>query len=370
MSDDASFAKIAFKGNRFSGGHLPLEVVGDLSTYREIIVGIAKSLWKEKNPERKRLPKGFDSLLSLALTDVSEGSAVAHIERERLVEPLPFPDAEYADLFDESQNLFIEGIVAANENGTLARIPGDLFHKVGKMGKRLRAGEVIEFAPHGNWDSSVSFSNKTKENLSSLLHIDFEKTFEGFGIVTGSEERSSQVFVLSEIGAVKYEVEGGLIRQRFDGRIGEIVEFSFDALVDSKRHLKRFLKGHYIELIDDGPDVGRITERIGKFVSMSSGWLDGEGEKISRQASQTALDVIRFLNASYDGIAVYPMLEGGIQIEFETEDWSAELAFSSEGPVELVVASLLDEKDFFNQYEDLNSVLLSDLMNLNGVFSQ
>jgi len=174
--------------------------------------------------------------------------------------------------------------------------------------------------------------------------------------------------VLSEIGAVKFEVDGGLIRQRFDGRIGEIVDFSFDALVDSNRHLKRFLKGHYIELIDDGPDVERTAARLKNFSSMPAGWLDGEGERVTEQTTQKALDVIRFLNATYDGITVYPTIDGGVQIEFESDEWSAELAFSSEGPIELIVASLVDEKDFINQYEELNATLLSDLMNLNGMF--
>ena len=354
------FAKIAFKGKRFTGGRLPLEIVGDLSTYREIIVGIAKARWKQKNPSRKQLPRGFDNYMALFLTDVTDGSACAHIEYD-------FSDFEAEQIFQDAQRVFVESVNAANDNGSLGHIPVSLFPKFARMGKRLEASEHLEFFTSSDWNNPVIFSNQTKENLSHLLNIEYEKTTDGFGIVTGCEEKKAVVSILCELGVIEFPVSQNAIRTDFDGRIGEVVEFSFDGAFRADRSFKKIIKPHYVDFVEDGADYERLSARLESFADLAPGWMDGEGSPPSQLAINAARDVARFLCATYTGIRAYPMLSGGVQLEFETDDRQRDISmeFDDEGGVELVLLHD-DGREVEKAYASVDSQLLRDTMILSG----
>ena len=53
-----------YKGSRFRNARLPVDVLSDLSAFRDLLVSYAKDEWRRRHADRKRVPKGFDKSLS------------------------------------------------------------------------------------------------------------------------------------------------------------------------------------------------------------------------------------------------------------------------------------------------------------------
>jgi hypothetical protein len=88
------FADPKFRGGRFEGNGLPVDVLPELSAYREAIIALAKSLFLQSHIGRQRVPKGFVDSFRLVLRNVEEGSAVPILER---VEPDISPALLFGD---------------------------------------------------------------------------------------------------------------------------------------------------------------------------------------------------------------------------------------------------------------------------------
>ncbi|MDV7395841.1 hypothetical protein RZS08_30905, partial [Arthrospira platensis SPKY1] len=57
----------------------PLELLKDISVLEEMIIEVAKWRYLQDHPDRKRSPRGFTDGISLKLTAIDEGSAIARI---------------------------------------------------------------------------------------------------------------------------------------------------------------------------------------------------------------------------------------------------------------------------------------------------
>lgn len=337
------FAEISFKGSRFDGGVLPLDVLGELVTFRSIIMEIAKSVWREQHPTRKRLPKGFEDYFQLSFVDVHEGSAVAEISRETQdLTPL-FPDGDIYDIFDKAQSIFLKGIAIANTDGSLGEIPEELTGKLANLGKRIQPKEALEFRSTGSAfeDGAAILTQKTRELIFRRAGQSFEKIVEGFGILRGTNESKSCITVLSELGEFDFEVPLQSVRLKFDGKIGEVVEFSVEATIGADGLAKKIASVHYVDIVEEGDDVPRIIRRLEDFSLLQKGWLDGVGEPISSAACRQARDLARFINSIYSDLAVFPTPEGGVRFEWADElvDISVEIE-----PSETIFVHVLNMK--------------------------
>ena len=59
------FTTLVFQGPRFGEAAMPLEALPELAAYRDLLIAVAKSLFQADNPDRHRLPKGFESSFRL-----------------------------------------------------------------------------------------------------------------------------------------------------------------------------------------------------------------------------------------------------------------------------------------------------------------
>lgn len=140
-------AEIRFVGGRFErlGGLLEFDVFDELRRYKVILIEIAKDVWRRNNPERKKLPQGFEKGIRLAFREVHAGSSIIPIERVLELEDedpslLPPPDE-----VDEAAGI-IDGTLKAAERDV--RFPDGLTKRIlplfGEWGRALRADEAIE----------------------------------------------------------------------------------------------------------------------------------------------------------------------------------------------------------------------------------
>jgi hypothetical protein len=91
MTERRSFL-LRYVGARFEGHRLPLDVLPDLSAFRDLLVSYVKTEWRVAHAERERLPKGFEKSIAFDLVGIEDGSAVPQLEWDRDTAQLLLPD--------------------------------------------------------------------------------------------------------------------------------------------------------------------------------------------------------------------------------------------------------------------------------------
>jgi hypothetical protein len=80
-------------GKRFDGHSIPLEFLGDLAVLEPMIIEVAKWRYLRKNKDGKRSPRNFTDGITLTLTAVENGSAIAKIALALAVNSLIIPNS-------------------------------------------------------------------------------------------------------------------------------------------------------------------------------------------------------------------------------------------------------------------------------------
>jgi hypothetical protein len=89
-------------GSRFGQPGMPVEVLPELTAYRELIVAVARELFLRRNLGRQRVPRGFTESFQLRLERVDKGSTIPVLER---VNPGQALHPEFDDFFRNPETL-------------------------------------------------------------------------------------------------------------------------------------------------------------------------------------------------------------------------------------------------------------------------
>ena len=76
-----------------------------------------------------------------------------------------------------------------------------------------------------------------------------------------------------------------------------------------------------------------IQSRLGEFLALKEGWLEGEGKAITPAAIAAAVILLQPANErpEFPPASIYPTPEGGVQAEWVTEKWLTDVNFPPEG---------------------------------------
>lgn len=98
------FIQPRFVGSRFEAHTLPVSAAKDLAAYEELVLELAKHLFRTKHQNRGRIPKGFGNGFNLHLEKIDKGSArpalVAVLAAAELFSSLPVEITEARDLIN------------------------------------------------------------------------------------------------------------------------------------------------------------------------------------------------------------------------------------------------------------------------------
>lgn len=325
------FVTLVFKGRRFNNAQLPLETVTELAAYRALVEAAAAYLYKQDNPSRHRVPKGFYESFQLVLTGtIEEGSAVPSILRkfDHPFTPALFASEAPSDLFDQGRAL-IEKLIAEAAAGRLDKIPPQLFAGFKAFGSSLEAEEAIVVAGPGTregpaydaiirqrilattgpYEDSVMIVGEVR--MADLDEESFKvRTTEGEKI----EVRSASIFLPVALRSLSAE-------DRVQVRVRGIGVFS------AQGHLQRISMATDVRLAEEGEENESRTgcptpmnEQIATLRGLAPGWLDGEGLAY-RGSDLDWLEAYLARLVTSSGVPcpyIYPTPEGAVRVE-----WSA-----------------------------------------------
>jgi len=331
------FIQPRFVGPRFEAHTLPLSAAKDLAAYEELVLELAKHLFRQKQQDRVRVPKGFASGFSLHLEKIEDGSArpalVAMLAGAQLFSSLPAEITEAKEL--------VNAVIATEAGQPFpSSFPKDLYSYFNRIGRSLEDGEQIEWAPDSPTNKTALTPTKRKRLV--LAH---RETYEAEVRIVG---------LIEELDAKK---RTGTLRT-LDG---EAIAFVFDdpffadlkeALGNQVIHAR--IKG--IGVFDVNDRLGSITEidqleslphyklvsSIEALAGLPKGWLEGHGiPPKAEDLNWLAAEVAKSFPESLEHPCVAPSEEGHVILEWIRPHARIELeANFSEKKLELYATNL------------------------------
>ena len=171
--------------------------MGELAAYKRLVLECAKELWRRANPDKERLPKGFEERLTLQFTELLPGSAVVPLRRVVVQEQLSL---DFDDEFDEAAALIDDAIIAAESDELLpSAFPRSVIPLFHEFGRSLRESETL-FVQSRHRSAAAPYTAKARGRLADWTEASYEDVVDVVGEVNMANVRG---------GAFELTVSGG-----------------------------------------------------------------------------------------------------------------------------------------------------------------
>lgn len=315
---NAEFLKPRLIGARFEQHAIPLDMLRDLSALEDLITDVAKWHFLKRNPERKRLRRGFTKGLALKLTSIEEGSAIPVISLV-VASKLLFP-TEVEECFEAARESIVRAIGAAASGDDVGRyIPERVLGHFEKIGRGLLDGEAIEFAS-GDCIAPVVLTKETRRTLLLAGHgvCSVQETVTLYGLIPEADQKDMTFHI--ELP------DGRKIKAPLLASYNDTVMEAFNCYKQSARVCLQgigiFSRSNRLEHVDSVDQLVLIDEldvyaRLTELAALKDGWLDGEGKALDPSELRWLEDWFSsFIQDDLPLPHLYPTIDGKVRAEW------------------------------------------------------
>ena len=270
------FLKPKLTGSRFKGKVVPLHVLADFAVLEQMIVDVAKWKFREGNPTRKRVPRGFTEGISLKLTGVEDGSAILVISLFFASTQLSPPAS--TSYFEEARTAIVGAIREAQEGKPITDLPAKMLGYFGRFGRSLEPGETVEFDD----TKTGGLARLNQETRHRLVIASTVKEYTGDIVLHGTVPEMDQRNRWFQVGRPDgTTVKAPLTETHFDTVLeafndyaaGKRIRMYASGLFDRDRKLKGIESVDQVIVIDPLD----VRARVEELKLLHHGWLDGKG---------------------------------------------------------------------------------------------
>ncbi|OSQ35490.1 hypothetical protein [Thalassospira mesophila] len=358
MSIIEQFLEIKYKGERFSGGRLPLDVLADLQALEEILATFAREIWLKEN-DRERMPKGYTDWFHMSLTGVEDGSALPKLQlqvNEDQQRSLDGSDTRFS-LMQKAETEFFRVIKAAADGDKVTLSPSQI-RNFNRFLTNLKPGEAFQYTSRPTSGSTsgeniVFLDLERRKRLLTSVTSTYEQRIQGRARLKGVEEEGKLKFFSNSLKQFLV-VDNSRPPTEYGKHIGNYYEFD---LTVERRHddsISNVITIHELSLLEN-PVISAIDE----MEKLPKGWLDGFGEPISSTVREAAKDFVLSIDRDIpEFYAVAPTEEGGVLLEFKQDNWDYGVEFNSDSTVSYFGIDFRGEGEFSKEYrQDETSIL-------------
>jgi hypothetical protein len=334
QSGSGTFMCARFAGGRFDSHAIPFDVLPDLAAYRNLLVEVAKMLFKKRHNNRVRVPKGFEDSFQIGLVRVEGGhSAVAVGVRLPPRQIAPQGHLEFLDHkeFDEAKTYVDELIRRIQDTGDVPNdFPPELAGRFNPFGQSLQSDEYIELGY--DTPNPVRYDTFIRKRIVLSREKTYENAVNSIFTLDGGIASSGTVHVKDEAGAP------------FDFR--PISEFEFNkayerrtqrvrlvgtGLYDRSDRLRRLLEASII--YDDDEPRQSFDQRLDEIAQAEDGWYADGNPAPSQLAIAAMRNFVRFavLEVGTRTPYLYPLPEGGVAAEWTIGLWETSANIAADG---------------------------------------
>jgi len=364
MAETKSFL-LRYVGARFEGTRLPLDVLGDLPAFRDLLVSYADAEWRKTHKDRERLPKNFEKGLLFNLVGIEDGSAMPRIEWDRHA-----PQSQLPDMMDEMETLVsmsFERVISLFDHTTgtaaaLALTPGNI-RALKRFGGNLLPDEKIEFPGSKGSDGNVVFLDKYwRERLMTRIRDSYQTRYDGTGKLIGSgvdpSGTNGHIDVYTEdYGIIKLPMTPDRVRSDFDGSIESEVYFRLHIELDNNEAVRSIVDVFDVDVIQPHVMASLLVcrNRIGSLTSLQDGWHDGGGKAPTAKAVSVALRLLSRKPAMADSYSIFPTDDGGLLFEFVRLGWNHSIEIGPVGRAEIYSTEISGDGEADTEAFDVES---------------
>ena len=364
MIEPRSFL-LRYVGARFEGHRLPLDVLPDLSAFRDLLVSYVKAEWRAAHAERERLPKGFEKSIAFDLVGIKDGSAIPQLEWDRDTAQLLLPDFkdELEMLVEQAYHKVLNLIDGASGSVGTVELTSENIRALNRFGSSLLPNEKIEFLDsHGTDGNVVYLDIYRRKRLITRGRDSYQTRFEDIGKLLGSEidelgTTGTIIINTSEYGKINVPVSPERVRDDFDGYIEADVQFRLMIELGSDDTFRQVVEVYDVDVIDAKvvADLAMCRDRITSLVSLSDGWHDGAGQSPTHSAVATASRLLARKPGMAGSYRIFPTDAGGLLFEFSRQGWDYTIEIGATGLVEIYGTESASNNEMDTEALDVSS---------------
>lgn len=323
-------------GGRFDGDGMPVEALVEIVAYEQLVVGVAKELFRREHASRQRLPRGFSERLQLRLETVERGSAVPVLERVRESGML----MSIADEFTRSRDLIEEAVLAVAEGGALPEaFPRGAVVLFNQFGRTLQQDEAIELR-RGTARSGPRYTQAVRRQIVLGERRTFQDEVSDIGWVLEIDSGRMTCMIRLRSAPQARTIPAPVDEVTFD-QLKEAMEPNGNGpplhltgigVFDTRGYLYRLDSIQDVSLVEDPESLEALDSRIAELRELQHGWLDGDGVPPTPAALQQASIVLaEQLTPDVPRPRVYPTPDGGVQAEWAMGGYEINLTIDPDG---------------------------------------
>ena len=184
--------RLRFGGGRYGDGALDEAALREVLRFQKVAALTAEALWRRRNPDRRRLPRGFREETALRLCALEQGSAVAAFDAPGTPASWGGEERELTAIPVEAAGVIhgVFGAIARGEPPPPEDLPTSLLADYARLGGGLANGETLEIALPDAAPAPVTRHERTR--LRSFLEKTDERDVEAIGRVMQLDVRKRQ----------------------------------------------------------------------------------------------------------------------------------------------------------------------------------
>lgn len=321
------FLKPILKGNRFDDHSIPVEVFSEFNSYKNLILEVAKHLYKKKN-SKQRLPGGFGDQLTLKISQIQQGSAIALLEREY------DSTSDYVE-FEEARDL-VDAVIA--QKGQITNFPENLYYLFDSFGKTLVDGEEFLLCkPNQLSTDATIYSKQVRGQLLSINRKPFLGSINVSGRITDVNLVNGRFEMQTHNGITisgQYTEEFKQTLRDAHTNYESTSAFSVgSAFISPDNSVSRIEKLQHLVCISDDDKISSIPafeQTLDAMKQLKQGWFDGQdGLPIDPALIENVKKLLFdfFQTHSIVFPYLYPTTDGGVRAEWSWGKWEVSTEF-------------------------------------------
>ena len=335
------------EGKRFDDHAIPVELLEDFGVLQELIFEIAKDIYLKQNPERQRVPKGFTEEVYLKLIAVQPGSAIPSFILASAIGAATSLFPKNIEYFEQAKAELISYIVQSEKNDITPEFKDKYKMYFNRLGKNLLESESIILNPKSNSDYKASINKTTRKQiiLSSNNNKEYSNTIFINAVVHEMNKENGTFGIMFEnkvFQEISYDNHFETIKNAFDDFENKpLVSLKASGIFNSNDKLKKIDELESVDILDPLD----ISVRLKNLSELNEGWFNGEGKKLNGGKLEEFENLFNlYFNPHHPLPAVYPTIEGNIQLEWTIAEHEISLDVNLENfSAEYLCSNLSDD---------------------------
>ena len=356
---------LRYVGARFEEHRLPLDVLPDLSAFRDLLVSYVKVGWRATHVRRERLPKGFEKSIAFDLVNIKDGSAVPMLawDRKTVQQFLPDFKDELETLVEDAYAKVLTLFDDANAPNANVELTSENIRALNKFASGLRPDERIEFPnSHGKDGNVIYLDRSRRKQLITRGRDSYQTQFEGIGKLLGSEldargDIGTILINTDEHGVIRLRMAPERVRAEFDGSMDADVQFRLMIELNNSDALRSVVEVLDVDVIDAEvvTNLTRCRDRLSALRFLKDGWHDGLGKAPTATAFTTASALLARKPRMAGAYHIFPTDTGGLLFEFTHAGWDYTIEIHPGGMLEIYGVETHGAREMETEIYDVNS---------------